>query len=45
MDQLRRAGTSIPVSDLWIAALVVQHDLTLLTQDRHFERFPQIHRL
>lgn len=42
--QLRRAGTPIPTNDLWIAALVLQHDLVLLTSDRHFDHVPQIAR-
>lgn len=40
--QLRRQGTPIPVNDLWVAALVLQHDLTLCARDRHFDRLPQI---
>jgi tRNA(fMet)-specific endonuclease VapC len=40
--QLRRQGTPIPTNDLWIAALVLQHDLALCTRDRHFEHLPQI---
>jgi tRNA(fMet)-specific endonuclease VapC len=40
--QLKRAGTPIPDNDLWIAALVLQHDLVLITRDRHFERVPQL---
>ena len=40
--QLRRQGTPIPTNDLWIAALVVQHDLTLCTRDAHFDRLPQV---
>lgn len=40
--QLRRAGTPVPDNDLWIAALVLEHDLTLITRDRHFERIPQL---
>lgn len=40
--QLRRAGTPIPTNDLWIAALVVQHGLVLLSRDRHFDALPQI---
>jgi tRNA(fMet)-specific endonuclease VapC len=40
--QLERAGTPIPDNDLWIAALVLQHDLVLITRDRHFERVPQL---
>lgn len=43
--QLRRQGTPIPTNDLWIAALVVQHDLPLLTSDTHFANLPQIARL
>ncbi|MDR3688123.1 MAG: type II toxin-antitoxin system VapC family toxin [Fimbriimonas sp.] len=40
--QLRIAGTPIPINDLWIAALVVEHDLVLVTRDAHFRRIPQI---
>jgi predicted nucleic acid-binding protein len=40
--QLKRAGTPAPDNDLWIAALVLEHDLTLITRDRHFERIPQL---
>ena len=43
--QLRRQGTPIPTNDLWIAALVVQHDLVLLARDGHFGHLPQIPRL
>ncbi len=43
--QLRRQGTPIPTNDLWIAALVVQHDLMLLSSDAHFSKLPQIVRL
>jgi tRNA(fMet)-specific endonuclease VapC len=42
--QLRRQGTPIPTNDLWIAALVLQHDLVLCTRDRHFDNLPQIPR-
>lgn len=40
--QLREQGTPIPTNDLWTAALVVQHRLTLYTRDHHFEQLPQI---
>ncbi len=43
--QLRRQGTPIPTNDLWIAALVVQHDLMLFARDRHFDNLPQIARV
>jgi tRNA(fMet)-specific endonuclease VapC len=42
--QLRRQGTPIPTNDMWIAALVVQHDLVLMTGDAHFAQLPQIAR-
>jgi tRNA(fMet)-specific endonuclease VapC len=41
---LRRQGTPIPTNDLWIAALVIQHDVSLLTNDAHFSHLPQIAR-
>jgi predicted nucleic acid-binding protein len=40
--QLRRQGTPVPANDLWIAALVLQHDLVLCSRDAHFGRLPQI---
>ena len=43
--QLRKQATPIPTNDLWIGALVVQHDLTLLTRDAHFKYIPQLARL
>lgn len=43
--QLRQQGTPIPTSDLWIAALVVQHDLMLYARDQHFDHLSQIPRL
>ncbi|HMI82468.1 MAG TPA: type II toxin-antitoxin system VapC family toxin [Polyangiaceae bacterium] len=43
--QLRRQGTPIPTNDLWIAALVLQHDLSLCTRDRHFDKLAQIPRV
>jgi len=41
-NQLRQQGTPIPINDLWIAALVVQHGLILCTSDAHFDHLPQI---
>jgi tRNA(fMet)-specific endonuclease VapC len=40
--QLRRQGTPIPTNDIWIAALVLQHGLTLHARDRHFDHLPQL---
>lgn len=42
---LRRAGTPIPTNDIWIAALVLQHDLLLFSRDRHFDRIPRLPRV
>lgn len=43
--QLRHQGTPIPTNDMWIAALVLQHSLTLCGRDRHFDGLPQIPRV
>ncbi len=43
--QLRSQGTMIPVHDIWVAALAVQHGLHLFSRDSHFEHLPQIPRL
>ena len=43
--QLRAAGTPVPTNDLWIAAIVVQHELSLYSRDSHFEALPQIPRV
>jgi tRNA(fMet)-specific endonuclease VapC len=40
--QLRRQGTPIPTNDIWIAALAVQHRLTIHARDRHFHHLPQV---
>jgi predicted nucleic acid-binding protein len=42
---LRRRGKIIPHNDLWIAALCVQHGLTLYTRDKHFDHLPQLARV
>lgn len=44
-DDLRRRGRPIPVHDMWIAALALQHDLTLYSRDAHFDCLPQLRRL
>jgi len=36
-DELKRKGTAIPMNDFWIAALVRQHALPLLSRDAHFD--------
>ena len=35
-NELRVKGRPIPENDIWIAATARQHDLTLVSRDRHF---------
>ncbi len=42
--QLRSQGTPIPTNDMWLAALVTQHNLHLYSRDSHFEYLPQLPR-
>lgn len=39
--QLKKQGTPLPINDVWIAALVLQHRATLFTKDSNFDRTPQ----
>jgi predicted nucleic acid-binding protein len=34
---LRNRGAAIPINDLWIATLALQHDLDLCSSDGHFQ--------
>jgi len=43
--QLRKQGTPVPTNDLWLAALVLQHNLALHARDKHFDHLPQLVRL
>ena len=36
-DHLRKNGRPIPENDIWIAALAMRHELTLVTRDAHFQ--------
>ncbi|HEX9406745.1 MAG TPA: type II toxin-antitoxin system VapC family toxin [Thermoanaerobaculia bacterium] len=40
--QLRKQGTPIPTNDIWLAALVLQHNLVLHARDKHFNHLPQV---
>ena len=42
---LKRAGTPVPVNDLWIAAATLDCGGTLLTFDRDFERIDGMDRM
>jgi tRNA(fMet)-specific endonuclease VapC len=39
---LRAKGRPIPDNDLWIAATAVQHGLTLISRDAHFEGIEEL---
>jgi tRNA(fMet)-specific endonuclease VapC len=43
--QLRKQGTPIPTNDMWLASLVLQHNLALHARDKHFDHLPQIVRV
>jgi predicted nucleic acid-binding protein len=43
--QLRMGGTPIPINDVWIAAIAIQHGLALYARDKHFDQIPQLMRL
>ena len=43
--QLRKQGTPIPTNDLWLAALVLQHNPVLHARDEHFDHLPQLVRV
>ncbi len=43
--RLRRAGTPIPVNDMWIAAATIDGGACLLTFDRDFERVEGLDRI
>jgi tRNA(fMet)-specific endonuclease VapC len=43
--QLRKQGTPIPTNDMWVAALVLQHNLALHARDKHFDHLPQLVRV
>lgn len=36
-NRLRLKGRPLPENDVWIAALALQHHLTLVTRDAHFQ--------
>lgn len=43
--QLRKQETPIPTNDMWLAALVLQHNLALHARDKHFDHLPQLVRV
>jgi predicted nucleic acid-binding protein len=43
--ELKQVGTPIPWHDVWIAAIVRQHRLPILSRDAHFDRVKGIRRI
>lgn len=43
--ELKTAGTPIPANDVWIAALVRQHGMSIVSRDRHFDLVDGIERV
>ena len=41
-NALRMRGRPLPENDIWIAAIVLQHDLTLVTRDEHFNEIESL---
>ena len=41
---LLKKGHPIPENDIWIAALAVEHDLSLVTRDEHFKNIDELKR-
>jgi tRNA(fMet)-specific endonuclease VapC len=42
---LKRSGRPIPANDAWIAALAMQHGLSILSRDEHFDVLPGVRRI
>jgi tRNA(fMet)-specific endonuclease VapC len=46
MEKLRinygSKGRSLPENDIWIAALALQYNLTLVTRDAHFQEIKNL---
>jgi tRNA(fMet)-specific endonuclease VapC len=41
-NALRLKGRPLPENDIWIAAIALQHDLTLATRDDHFREIDNL---
>jgi tRNA(fMet)-specific endonuclease VapC len=41
-NALRIKGRPLPENDIWIAAIGLQHDLTLVTRDEHFNEIESL---
>jgi tRNA(fMet)-specific endonuclease VapC len=41
-NKLRLKGRPVPENDVWIAAVAIQQDLTLVTRDKHFNEIDNL---
>jgi len=39
---LKKEGKNLPLSDIFIAALAIEHNLQIFTLDKHFEQIPGV---
>lgn len=39
---LRKQGVTLPLSDIMIAAVAIEHNLTIMTVDAHFQQIPNL---
>jgi len=39
-DNLKKAGTPLPINDIWIAAHIMETGSELITYDSHFDKIP-----
>ena len=42
MSELRKRGKPIPINDVWIAAIALQYDFTLIARDKHFKEIKNL---
>ena len=39
---LKKNGITLPLSDIFIASVAIEHDLHVFTLDKHFEQIPRV---
>ena len=39
---LKKNGVNLPISDIFIAAIAIENDLSIYTLDKHFEQIPNL---
>lgn len=40
--ELRRKGITLPLTDIAIASVAIEHNLSIFTLDKHFEQIPEV---